>query len=160
HVEELLLDRQVAFHLDDEGRAAEEVGQQQPEQPVPVAQRFPLGSHRAALLNPVQFYPAPARAEGAAKWCGHTSGSNQTEAARAAPCGAAVCGVGPVGGRSVGPDTGGSAPRTGPPDAPPVAGLPVAPPAAASATAPAASPAAAPATPPAAPAGSTGRSAP
>jgi hypothetical protein len=36
----MLLHRQVAFDFDHEGRAAEEIGQEQSEQPVPIAQRL------------------------------------------------------------------------------------------------------------------------
>ena len=60
-----------------------------------------------------------------------------------------ACATGPHGRRSAGPDTGGFAPRTGPPAAPPAAGPPSAPPAAAPATPAAAPPAAALATRPA-----------
>jgi hypothetical protein len=49
HVEQLLLHRQVALDFNNEGRAGEEVGQQQPKQAVPVAQRLPRAGHRTAL---------------------------------------------------------------------------------------------------------------
>jgi hypothetical protein len=46
HIEQLLLYREVALDLDDERRAAEEVGQEQAEQTVPVAQGLALDGHR------------------------------------------------------------------------------------------------------------------
>ncbi len=58
HIEQLLLNRKVALEFARKGRAAEEVGQQQAEQPVPVAQHFALIAHPMALQNRARLYLA------------------------------------------------------------------------------------------------------
>jgi hypothetical protein len=49
----LLLHGQVRFNFDNEGRTAEEVGQQQAEQAVPVAQCLPFAGHGTPLSSTV-----------------------------------------------------------------------------------------------------------
>jgi hypothetical protein len=50
HVEELLLFGQVELDLNREGQAGEEVGQEQPEKPVPVAQGIAVGGSNHPLM--------------------------------------------------------------------------------------------------------------
>src|SRR5262249_15608024 len=69
HVEVLLLHRKVVLHLHLERRAGEEVGQQHPEQPVPVPQRLPFDGHgRYSLLIPAAGIKPPAQV-----WCSAAS---------------------------------------------------------------------------------------
>jgi hypothetical protein len=69
HVEQLLLHRQVTLDIDHEGRAGEEVGQEQPEESVPVAQWLALDSHRRALPGSIMpdCTPQPTFVEGVRK---------------------------------------------------------------------------------------------